>query len=173
MKRMPAQRPGQSFQDYGTPPEFIAAVEARFGPIRFDLAASPHNAVVPEYFSEADDSLSQEWPLKNTGWLWLNPRFSNIEPWAAKCAEEMQRGCRILMLTPAAVGSNWFGDHVVRNAHVIELAQRIRFVGAKDDYPKDLILSVFAHRLTGRSRWKWKKEIERADGREKKRSNKK
>ena len=43
---VPIQKPGRSRQDYGTPPEFLAAVVARFGPLAFDLAASRDNAVV-------------------------------------------------------------------------------------------------------------------------------
>ena len=38
---MPAQKPGRSKQNYGTPDAFIKAVEDRYGPLMFDLAAEP------------------------------------------------------------------------------------------------------------------------------------
>jgi hypothetical protein len=33
-RKMPEQKPGRSKQDYGTPWDFIKAVEARFGKLR-------------------------------------------------------------------------------------------------------------------------------------------
>ena len=153
---MPAQKPGKSKQDYGTPPEFLDAVRNRFGHLVWDLAASASNAVCPDYTDRARNSLIQPWHTYPTGgWLWLNPEFDDIAPWAEKCAAEMRLGARILLLTPASTGANWLQNHVVPNAHIVELGTRMRFVGAKDLYPKDLFLSVFAYGLTGRSTWKW------------------
>jgi phage N-6-adenine-methyltransferase len=156
-RKMPQQRPTTSEQAYGTPPEFIAAVQKRFGRIVWDLAASATNRVVPQYFDEEADSLKQSWHAiaPDGGWLWLNPEFGDIPRFAEKCAEEMRKGAHILSLTPASVGANWFHDSVTPNAHVIELGARMKFVGAKDMYPKDLILSVWMRGITGRSWWKW------------------
>jgi hypothetical protein len=69
---------------------------------------------------------------------------------------EMLRGARILLLVPASVGANWFQNHVAPNAHVIELVGRVKFVGHKQGFPKDLVLCAFMHGLTGRSSWKWR-----------------
>lgn len=157
-RKMPPQKPHTSEQAYGTPPEFIKAVEARFGFICFDLAASAENAIVRgAYFDAEQDSLKQDWAavMKPGQWGWLNPEFGDIPRFAKKCAEEMRRGARILSLTPASTGANWFHDFVTPNAHVVELGARMKFVGAKDMYPKDLILSVWCAGITGRSWWKW------------------
>jgi hypothetical protein len=43
-RTVPRQKPHQSEQDVGTPWELIRAVEARFGAIKFDLAATEENA---------------------------------------------------------------------------------------------------------------------------------
>lgn len=40
----PIQKPGRSKQDYGTPWEFIRAVERRWGKLHVDLAAHSENA---------------------------------------------------------------------------------------------------------------------------------
>lgn len=153
-KTMPAQKPGNSKQDYATPRPFLDAVEARFGRINFDLAASAGNKVVDAYFDERKDSLKQTW-RRLPGLLWLNPPFGNIDPWAEKCAEEMREGARIAFLTPASVGANWFQDRIVPNAHVIELSPRLSFDG-EHPFPKDLVLSIFYAGLTGRSGWRWR-----------------
>lgn len=90
--------------------------------------------------------------------LWLNPEFNNIAVWAEKCAEEarfMRRG-RILLLTPASIGTNWFRDHVEGKAMVEGLSPRLIFKGEKDPYPKDLMLSVYGQAHSGFGTWKWK-----------------
>src|SRR5512133_3562881 len=101
MGNEPAQKPGRSRQDYGTPRELIAAVEARFNRLDMDLAASPSNAKAPMHYSQADDSLAQDWTCLH-GNLWLNPPFADLEPWARKCAESAGEGRRIFLLTPAS-----------------------------------------------------------------------
>jgi phage N-6-adenine-methyltransferase len=154
MAKMPAQKPGKSKQDYATPRPFLDAVEARFGRINFDLAASAHNKAVDAYFDERKDSLQQTW-CRLPGLLWLNPPFGNIDPWAEKCAAEMRKGARIAFLTPASVGANWFQAHVVPSAHVLELSPRLSFDG-EHPFPKDLVLAIFYAGLTGRSPWRWR-----------------
>jgi hypothetical protein len=72
---------GASKQNYETPADFIRAVETRFGRLTVDLACSPENAKAPDRFYE--DRLPA-WPRE--GLLWLNPPFSNIAPWASRCA---------------------------------------------------------------------------------------
>lgn len=157
-RRMPKQKPGESRQDYETPAEFIAAVERRFGPLVGDLAASAENAKHPDFFTEAQDSLSQPWARwRSDGVLWLNPPFGSIAPWAAKCAvESTLRHGFIAMLTPAAIGTRWFADHVRGKAFVLALEQRITFVGETTPFIKDLMLSVFGHGLHGFDTWAWK-----------------
>lgn len=153
---------GKSKQDYQTPPDFMEAVRRRFGELDIDLAASSENKQANVYITEEIDSLSltQHWP---TGLqCWLNPPFSRIEPWARKCADSLSS--RVLMLVPAAVGSNWFRDYVFHSgaAEVYFLNGRLKFVGAKDPYPKDLLLAQyipdyrpFSARV---STWKWRTE---------------
>jgi phage N-6-adenine-methyltransferase len=158
VRSMPVQKPGKSKQDYGTPLEFIRAVEARFGPLVCDLAASAENAKAPLYCDIERDSLTVSWSTEHpTGNLWLNPEFADIDPWAAKCAEEStKRHGLILLLTPASVGSNWFAKHVNRKAMVLGLSPRLQFEGTTAPYPKDLMLSVFGMGLSGFDCWRWK-----------------
>jgi len=145
----------RSNQEIGTPREFLDACERRFGQIDFDLAASAKNAVVPHYFTKAQDSLAQDWTMKR-GLLWLNPPFANITPWAEKCAETATPLTRILFLVPASVGSVWYARHVLPHAVVYGLRPRMKFVGSPDPYPKDLVLAVFGMGVTGFGSWKWK-----------------
>lgn len=144
---------GKSKQNYATPPDFMLAVEKRFGSINFDLAAEAENAKHANYFTALDNSLVQEWH-KIPGILWLNPPFSRIEPWAKKCADEAKLGARILFLVPAAVGANWFRDHVHRQALVLALNGRISF-DLIAPYPKDCVIACYGFGV-GFDTWTWK-----------------
>lgn len=144
---------GKSKQDVETPPIFIRAIVAKFGLLSFDLAASPHNAKNPNYFTKEQNSLIQPWH-ELRGLLWLNPEFDPIGPWVEKCAKEAALGAKILCLTPASVGSNWFRDFVHKKALVLALNGRITFVGSTDPYPKDLMISAYGF-TPGFDVWKW------------------
>jgi phage N-6-adenine-methyltransferase len=148
-----------SKQDYGTPADFLDAVARRFGRLDVDLAATAADAKAPVFVTPEQDSFTVSWSDEFIGsTMWLNPPFANLGLWARKCsaeAEALLRG-RILMLSPAAVGSNWFAQHVHRKAMVLALSPRITFVGETHPYPKDLILSVYGAGLWGFDVWRWK-----------------
>ncbi len=157
----PAQKPHRSKQDYGTPPALIAAVEKRWGKLWVDLAAREDNKKAPYFYSPEVDSLAQEWAQFTSGWTgnplcWLNPPFENMGDWAAKCWAESIKGARIIMLSPASVGAEWFADYVWGNALVIGLRPRITFEGCKDPYPKDCMLTVWGIDPPGFETWRWR-----------------
>lgn len=143
----------KSKQDYATPMEFIGPVVRKFGPITWDLAAHAGNTKHANFFSIEQDSFKQDWH-KIPGNLWLNPEFDDIGPWAEKSAYECSLGAKILFLTPASIGSNWFARHVHRNALVLGLNGRICFDGV-GPYPKDCMLSCFGWGV-GFDVWKWR-----------------
>lgn len=161
MAKMPQQKPHRSKQDYGTPPEFLTAVRDLLGIVEFDfdLAASDTNAVCPQYYTEADDSLIQPWKV-GIGWNWLNPPFSKIRPWVKKAVDEtVGHGAKTAMLVPASVGSTWWHDWVHGFAYVHFLAPRLVFVGETASYPKDLALLLYQPPTIGwggYSTWGWK-----------------
>lgn len=163
---MPVQKPGKSKQDYGTPRELISAVEERWGKLVIDLAATAENTKAHYFITPERNSLAEDWH----NWLaqyeyrnnrpaiaWLNPPFADIAPWAEKCRFECGRGAKIIMLTPASIGANWFADHVYGMASVIALRPRLVFEGCKDPYPKDCMLTLWGCGTSGLFEiWKWK-----------------
>ena len=152
---MPIQKPGRSIQTYGTPWELIRAVQVRIGDsFNWDLAASQENTKALFYFGESQDSFAQDWSKLN-GWLWLNPPYANISPWAEKCWRESEKGAKICFLVPASVGSNWFADFVHEKSLVLAIRPRITFIGQEDPYPKDCIIAVYGIGKTGFETWKW------------------
>lgn len=162
MRKMPAQKPGRSKQDYETPREFIDAVEKRFGRVTLDLAATKENKKSERFWTTGADSLSFLWSssFRRGDVGWLNPPYSKISPWAEKCSREslsLVPGAIILLLVPAAVGSHWFERHVFGRASVFFLKPRISFVGTDGSYPKDLMLCRYASDfITDVQIWEWK-----------------
>jgi phage N-6-adenine-methyltransferase len=154
----PSINKGRSRQDYGTPWEFIRAVETKWGPLVHDLACTRENAKASSgyYFPEID-ALTREWALEfPVGNLWLNPPFADIGSWAAKCAlEGSGRSGLIFLLTPASIGTEWFAQHVHLEAMVLGIRPRLTFEGTSDPYPKDLMLSVYGNGLCGFNTWRW------------------
>lgn len=161
-RKMPRQRPRRREQTVGTPTEFIAACNRKFGPIRFDLAATVDNAVSPNFYGPgsekyAHDAFTACWAALQR-LSFLNPPFGKIGPWAKKCAEEAADGARVLLLVPASTGADWFNTYLRPHAFIFELAPRLQFKGHDAGYPKDLILAYFGPEgFVGRAAWRWKK----------------
>lgn len=171
---------GESSGDIWTPQVFIDAVEQKFGPLVWDLAGSETNKRAPFVLTEELDSLKYVWmDLRADGTyapqdggtgplLWLNPPFSNITPWAAKCAAEWKLGAEILLLVP--IGSqNWYWDYVEPFAQVYAVGRMVfdncfdRVTGelVTTPYAKDLILAHFVPNLLPGNRpqrWLWKEK---------------
>lgn len=140
---------GKGNNNAATPWEFIFPVEAKFGKLDWDLAASALNTKTDKFLTESINALVQSWHELGPGTplLWLNPPYFNITPWVRKCAAEVQLGARVLLLVPASVGANWYWDWVVPYADVYSVGRMV-FDDCYDKhgelittpYPKDLIL---------------------------------
>lgn len=176
---MPKQKPGRSRQDYGTPADFLAAVKHRLGITEFvvDLAATAENAKARRFITPEVNSLTFDWGTYRTGWCWLNPPFRRIVPWVGKAhASQMPKAGEVVltpdwapkpfvmpppqvaMLVPAAVGANWWRDHVDGVAYVLLLNGRLTFGGESDPYPKDCALLLYGMN-PGYEVWDWRKEL--------------
>jgi len=164
MSTMPDQKPGKSRQNYGTPSNFLLATLGLLGASDFawDLAADEFNTVTANgWFDEKTNSLVQDWAAKSAkrGWLWLNPPFTDIYPWARKAYEESLRGANVAMLVPLST-AEWWQDWVDNKAFVLLLAGRLTFVGETAAYPKDCALILYTRpQLTGYKLWKWKDDL--------------
>jgi phage N-6-adenine-methyltransferase len=163
--RMPVQKPHRSKQqDYATPAAFIAAATRRLGidAFSFDFAADASNAKAPRFFDATADALrTPHWEryLEPGAWGWLNPPYTDIGPWAAKCRETGEAGGHVAFLVPASVGANWYRDHVDGHARVLFLNGRLAFIVDQPTwlYPKDCLLALYGPTVTpGTAVWKWR-----------------
>jgi len=72
------------------------------------------------HFSEVDDGLIQDW----WGFVWMNPPYSDLEPWVKKCAKH-GNGLALLF---ARTDTAWWQKWVAGNASaVLFLRGRVNF----------------------------------------------
>jgi hypothetical protein len=158
-RAMPAQRPGKSEQAVRTPPEFLASVARRFGPIRWDLAANDENHVVPNWYGpgspNGEDTYAKQWHLHG-GVLWLNSEFDQLAEATAKSKADGRQGARVVQLSPASVSTEWFARNVHGQALVLFLRPRLTFVNQTDPFPKDLAIFAWGPWVApGFATWRW------------------
>lgn len=164
MSTMPVQKPGRSEQVVCTPPDFLRALKNKLGikEFSFDLAADEVNTVSESgWYSEDMDSLVQSWSVG--GWAYCNPPYGDIEPWVAKAYHEMispEKATGVAMLLPASTGSNWWKAWVHNKCKVLLLNGRIKFIGHKNYYPKDLVVLLYYEDIeVGYDIWTWKESL--------------
>ena len=157
---MPVQKPGRSKQDYGTPPELLAAIKhkLRIEEFDIDLAASEENKVAVKCYTEENSAfkMGNSWK-QGTGWNWCNPPFADIEPWVRTAAvEAYTRGAQTAVLVPLSL-SEWWVNWVEDYAYKLLLHGRIKFVGAEQGYPKDCAILLYTpYRAKGSELWDWR-----------------
>lgn len=126
----PNSKPEAGQQDYRSPPDFLRAVERKFGvEIAFDLAGTVHNLVTGDGFCHdlGQDALALPWPRLSEGRAaFCNPPFGRSGAFARVASESMH--CRSILLIPASVGSRWFAEHVAGIACVVFLRPRLTFL---------------------------------------------
>lgn len=95
--------------DRQTTDEVFDPLHTRFR-FSIDVAAAPHNAKLPRFYTVDDDGLAQSWAGER---VWCNPPFSDIRPWIAKAWSEAERAEVIVMLLPAnRTEQSWWQDLV-------------------------------------------------------------
>ncbi|MCF6376928.1 phage N-6-adenine-methyltransferase [Nocardioides KLBMP 9356] len=109
--------------DWATPQGFFDLVAREF-PFTLDAAASPNNAKVNTFYTEADDALAQPWP----GIVWCNPPYGRgIGKWVHKGWSESQTGSTVVMLIPARTDTSWWHEYVMCAAEVRLVRGRLVF----------------------------------------------
>ena len=72
-----------------------------------------------------------------------------ISVWMQKCVDESNKGAKIVALTLATRGTNWYQKIVRPNSLSLILYKRIAFEGSKDPYTRELQLNIFGSGMKG------------------------
>jgi hypothetical protein len=132
-------------------------------PFAHDLAANAENTVAPTWFGPgspiAEDALASATDWRRDGLLWCNPPFGLSDHFAARIRREsLRHGIEVLLLTPAAVCTEWFTASVHLRAAVYFVRPRVKFVGQETGFPMGLVISHFGPKVVpGYTSWRWDK----------------
>lgn len=127
-----------AFQEYQTPPDFFANLNAEFG-FTLDAAAHAHNALCARFFTPEQDGLVQDWGREV---VFCNPPYARWQlfRWVEKAAASAKAGATVVMVVPASVETDWFhrlawdGErHCARPGVEVRLLRgRLRFLDPRD-----------------------------------------
>jgi len=143
--------------EWATPQSFFDKLDSIFGPFTLDAAASSNNYKVKNHFTEADDSLSQDWS-GNT--VFLNPPYGRaLKEWVRKAYEEGQKSATtVVMLIPARTDTKYWHDYVMKADEIRFVRGRIKFGDETNSAPFPSAVIVFRQtsfngpRITGMER---------------------
>jgi phage N-6-adenine-methyltransferase len=136
--------------DWGTPDAFFEQCAEIWGPFDLDAAACKLNTKCPNFYTEADDALSQPWWLKT----WVNPPYGrNVTGlWVQKGYEESRGGKNVTMLLPARTDTTYFHSFILGKADIYFVKGRLKFKGAKDSAPFPSMIVHWPHDWNTRDR---------------------
>jgi len=131
----------------GTPPELARDLKAAVGG-RFDT--DPCSGAEPEpiartRYTEADDGLAADSPW--TGTVFVNPPYSDAEPWARKSVHAIKDRAAdlVVMLLPSySTSSGWFHDWCTEADYACLIDGRLKFYGADSTAPFASVIVVMS-----------------------------
>jgi transcriptional regulator with XRE-family HTH domain len=113
-----------------TPPEWIDAVQAAFGPISLDPCWHPQTFFRPERtIDEHQDGLAMPWKGRLA---FVNPPFSELSSWINRCANAVQNREveSIVALLPVRFETAAFQDRIAGTADLLLVRNKPRFFNA-------------------------------------------
>lgn len=128
--------------DWTTPRAFFDALNTEFH-FTLDAAASPENALCPEFYTEADDGLAMSWRGHT---VWVNPPYGRgIGKWIQKAAESAVLGATVVMLIPARTDTAAWHTHIhgQPGVEIRFVRGRLRFGDATENAPFPCAVVVF------------------------------
>lgn len=100
-----------------TPNEIVDYLAERYGAYDLDAAASENNKKCEKFYNKETNCLKRWWGSNKH--VWLNPPYSNPDPFVLKAIEQMEHGNQIDILLPADNSTSWFADAVKNAAEII------------------------------------------------------
>ena len=135
-------------QDWGTPPEIVAAVTKFAGGKGIFDPCPGKSRVGPQHVPDGD-GLRMPWmikqmePTKAEPTVYVNPPYGReLKFWIHKAIQERTH-CEIIMLVPSRTDTRWFSDCLQYAQAVCFLRGRLTFLGAQNNAPFPSALIYF------------------------------
>ena len=143
--------------EWATPQSFFDKLNGIYGPFTLDAAASDDNYKVANYYTQSDDSLSQNWEGNR---VFLNPPYGRaLKDWVRKGYEEGQKeNTTVVMLIPARTDTKYWHEWVMKADEIRFVRGRIKFGDGSNSAPFPSAVVVFRKtafdgpRITGMER---------------------
>jgi phage N-6-adenine-methyltransferase len=143
--------------EWATPQSIFDKLNSIYGPFTLDAAASGDNYKVAKYYTEADDSLSQDWSGHR---VFLNPPYGRgLKDWVKKSYEEgLKENTMVVMLIPARTDTAYWHEYVMKADEIRFVRGRIKFGDETNSAPFPSAVVVFrpsafdGPRITGMER---------------------
>lgn len=128
----PAEDHDGDGDEWYTPPEILRAIRALTpdGVIDLDPCYAPRSLTDPRHridVRDGGDGVTDPWP--GDGLAYVNPPYSSIAPWLARCAAESERRPVVAMVPMRPETCAWWWYVWSRRASVVVHRGRVRFVG--------------------------------------------
>lgn len=127
--------------DWATPPGLFNELHDEFG---FDLdpCANDENHKCDNYFTEAEDGLSQDWGGHR---VFCNPPYGRALPkWVEKCYREGSKDdTTVVLLIPARTDTAYFHDFILNQAEIRFIRGRLKFGDGKAPAPFPSMLVIY------------------------------
>lgn len=140
--------------EWSTPDEVVEHFAKFVGPFTLDVCATEENAKAPVFFTAQENGLAQDWVYYASGGAaWLNPPYSDIEPFVLKALTETARGLpAVVCLLPSRTDRPWF-HALLSQQHRCAFyfcRGRLRFGDATADAPFPSVVVVIQPRKRDR-----------------------
>lgn len=120
---------------WSTPQELFDQLNKKYGPFDLDACADQSNAKCAQYYDGNTDCLKQDWSsVAKT--VWINPPYSDPNPFIRKAKEESLKGIKVVMLLKADHSTNiyaecvydWKNECFYPGIKRVDLRKRVKFV---------------------------------------------
>lgn len=117
--------------EWMTPLDFFAPLDAELGGFAVDAACTPQNGLAPVRLTAAmheRGSLGLPWHRYSRGdAIWCNPPYSVVDRFVAKAICEARQGSPVVMLVPARTDTQWWLTAIEAAVEVRLVVGRVRF----------------------------------------------
>jgi len=127
-------------EEWATPPHFFADLDLEFG-FTLDPCATPQNAKCRNYFTKAQNDLTQDWGDHT---VFCNPPYGRrIGEWTKKCYLASQAGAMVVLLVHSRTDTRFFHDWIYGKAELRFVRGRLKFGDGKQSAPFPSLVAIY------------------------------
>jgi len=135
--------------EYGTPRWFISRLQKHVGVFDLDPAAGAERArIAHQRYTKEDNGLTKEWGRPDVDTIFLNPPYSDPEPFLGQLKEAVDptdpdKASLGISITRGDTSTGWFHDHLTAAEYLFFYDGRYSFHGASNDAGFSCTVAIF------------------------------